>query len=548
VGGADYLAAYVAERVSHNPRHIVVGAGDMVGASPLVSAAYRDEGTIQALNLIGLQLSSVGNHEFDAGATELLRKQHGGCLAPPARSCLERGGFHGAAFRYLAANVIVAASGKSLFPGYAIRSFGGMRIAFVGLVLRDTPSIVLPEGVAGLAFRDEAETVRQLLPALRARHVNSIVVLIHQGGATDGAPLADTDINGCAGIVGARSSAAIADVVARLPDEVDAVISAHTHVAYNCRMQNSAGREIPVTQAGALGRVLTDIDLTFDTRTRRVVRVSATNVLVSHAAADAAASPVHRFLSAPNVRAVRTLVADYARAVAPVARQIVGSIAKPLSSTPEASGSGEELAGDLVADSQLAATADAHSGGAVISFVNGSGVRSPGFVAKTGSYPHDVSYEEAYTVRPFGNSLVTITLTALQLKDVLEQQFVGCKGQTGRSMLQPSHGLHIEWSSSGAPCEKIVNVTLTPAGTAPDLIVADHVVLHPAQTYRVTIDNFLAAGRNNFAVFQAGTDRQDGPADIDALVAYLKLQTLAPGKPFDPADPALATPRLQRRD
>jgi len=549
VGGVDYLAAYVAERVSHNPNHVVVSAGDVVGASPLISAAYHDEGTIEALNLLGLQLSSVGNHEFDAGPAELLRKQRGGCFTPATHSCLEHGMFPGAAFKYLAANVVVTDSGKTLFPRYVIKSFDGVRIAFVGLVLKSTPSIVAPRGVTGLDFRDEADTVNALLPRLRVQQINSIVVLIHQGGAPDSAPPKGSSINDCVGINGAQGAAAITNIVSRLPDAVDAVISAHTHTAYNCQMKNSAGRPIPVTQASAFGRVLTDIDLTFDPKTRRVERASATNVLISEADADLETSPVHPFLSSPKVAAVRALIKDYATAVAPVANAVVGAIAIALPSTRDASGSGEKLGGDLVADSQLAATSGADAGHAVMSFVNGSGVRDPGFVAADGTYPHDVSYQEAFNVRPFGNSLVSMTLTAQQLKDALEQQFSGCDGQTGDSILEISKGLQVEWSSSAAPCNKIVNVTLAPAaGGTPDTIVVSHVVQHPEKTYRVSMDNFLAAGKSNFTVFREGADQQGGPQDIDALVTYLKASTLASGRPYDPSDPALAIPRIRRLD
>jgi 5'-nucleotidase len=443
----------------------------------------------------------------------------------------------------------VTDTGKTLFPRYVIKSFHGVKIAFVGLVLKATPSIVLPSGVVGLDFRDEADTVSALLPSLRAQHVNSIIVLIHQGGAPDSPFPNATSINDCAGINGAQRSSAITDVVSRFPDAVDAVISAHTHYAYNCQMRNNTGRSILVTQASAFGRVITDIDLTFDRKNRRVEKVSAANVLVSQPDADMETSPVHPFLSSPKVVAIRALIKDYEMVVAPVANAVVGVVAKALPSKPDDSGSGERLAGDLVADSQLAATSRADTGPAVMSFINGSGVRGPGFIAAEGTYPHDVSYQDAFSVLPFGNNLVSMTLTAQQLKDAFEQQFTGCDGQTGDNILEISKGLKIEWSSSAALCNKIVNVTLTSAaGGTPDTIVVDHVVQHPEKTYRVSMDSFLAAGKSNFAVFLKGADQQGGPQDIDALVTYLKASTLATGKPYDPSDPALAIPRIRKLD
>jgi 5'-nucleotidase len=548
VGGVDYLAAYVDERLSHSPNHVVVSAGDMVGASPLISAAYHDEGTIQALNLLGLEVSSVGNHEFDAGRKELLRKQHGGCFDPSTYSCLEGGKFLGAAFTYLAANVVTTDTGRTLFPPYLIKSWGGIKIAFVGLVLKATPSIVLPSGVAGLEFRDEADTVKALLPALRAQHVKSIVVLIHQGGAPDSAPAKGAGVNDCVGIEGSQGSSEITAIVARLPDEIDAVISAHSHRAYNCVMKNSVGRDIAVTQASSYGRVLTDIDLQFNRQTMRLEKVSATNLLVSQPDADAVTSPVHPYLTSPNVIAIRNLLKDYVTAADPIANQVVGSIANALPSAADGSGSGEALAGDLVADSQLLANAVGDSGRAVMSFVNGGGIRNPGFVASSGAYPHQVSYQDAFSVRPFGTSLVSMTLTAQQLKDAFEQQFAGCNGQTGDNILEISRGLSVDWSSSAAPCNKIVNISLARAAEGPDAIVVNHIVQHPEQTFRVSMDTFLAAGKSNFTVFLQGTDQTAGPQDIDALVAYLKTKTLAPAKPFDPSDPTLGIPRIRKLD
>jgi len=547
VGGVDYLAAYVAEMLSHNPNHIVVSAGDLVGASPLISAAYHDEGTIEALNLLGLQLSSIGNHEFDAGPNELLRKQAGGCLEPATYSCLEHGKFPGASFKYLSANVEVNATGKTLFQAYEIKSFQGIKIAFVGLVLKAAPTIVLPSGVAGLTFQDEATTVKNLLPALRAQHANSVIVLIHQGAAPDAPQPNGATINDCTGINTAQGAAEIKSIVARLPDEVDLVISAHSHVAYNCRMPNAVGREVPVTQASAFGRLLTDIDIRFDPATKRPTGVTARNILVSQPDADLPSSPVHPFLASPQVTAIRALVRDYGTAVAPIANQVIGIIKEPLPSAPVASGSGEELAGDLVADSQLAATAATTNGGAVISFVSGSGVRNPGFNSPNATYPHNVTYQEAFTVRPFGNNLVSMTLTAQQLKDALEQQFSGCNGQTSDNILEVSKGLHVDWSASSAPCNKIVNVVLTPSnGAAPDQIVVNHVLQHPGQTYRISIDNFLAAGKNNFTTFLKGTAQTAGPQDIDALVAFMKENYSSPNRPFDPADPTLGIPRITK--
>jgi len=538
-GGADYLAAYVAQRVSLNRNHVVVAAGDLVGASPLVSAAYHDEGTVQAMNLLGLEFTSVGNHEFDAGSQELLRKQSGGCAPAGTSTCLEDKSFQGAAFKYLAANVVSTSTGKTILPPYAIKTFEGVRVAFIGVVLKATPSIVLPSGVAGLAFMDEADSINALIPELQAHGVHAIVVLIHQGGVPDHA------ISGCPGHLDDAVNSPIVSIVSRLSDAVDLVISGHTHAVYNCRLPNSVGREIPVTQASAFGRVLTDVDLSLERRTGRVTHIEANNLLISQPEADSAASPVHPFLATEQVRAIRRLIADYSQAVAPVAKQVIGAIGAPLPSA--LASNGEQPAGELVVDSQMAAAA-AQYGGAVISFLNSSGVRGAGFGGPNVPYPHEVTYQEAFTVRPFGNSLVTMTLSAQNIKDLLEQQFAGCEGQTGNSILQVSKGFHFEWSASAPPCAKIINATLDGAGdgAAADAIVYNGIVQQPSKRYRVVVDNFLAAGKSNFSVLLQGTDSVGGPQDIDALVAYMVARYKAPNRPYDPTDPQLREPRIVR--
>ena len=547
-GGIEYLAAYVAELESENPNHVVVSAGDLVGASPLISAFYHDEATVEAMNLLGLDISAVGNHEFDPGPAELLRKQSGGCFPGGVQTCLEKPAFPGAAFKYLAANVVYTGKGGTLFPPYVIKTFQGVRVAFIGVGLKGTPSIVTPQGVSGLTFKDEAETVNSLIPELHAQGVHAIIVLVHQGGTQNPATLSATaGINDCAGGLGGPAQSPIVDVVSRLSDSVDLVISGHTHKAYNCRLPNSAGRLIPVTQAGYFGQLLTDIDLSMDRSTGRVTHIAASNVVVSHPAADALASPIHPFLSTPSNAQIRALVADYAAAVAPLANQVIGAIAMPL--TNAAGPSGEEPAGDLIADSELAATAPAQMDGAVIAFVNKGGVRPPGFDAPQATYPHNVTYQEAFAVRPFGNSLVTMTLTAGEIKDLLEQQFPGCNGQSTNRILQVSNGLHVEWSVSAVPCQKVVSVTLqAPANSGLiDQIVDRGVVPHPTKLYRVTVDNYLASGGDDFTVLARGTDRIGGPQDIDALVTYLSATYKLPNPPYDPKDPALNLPRVVQR-
>ncbi|MFL6699096.1 MAG: bifunctional metallophosphatase/5'-nucleotidase [Vitreoscilla sp.] len=567
VGGAEALAAYVARLKAQNPDNVVVGGGDLVGASPLVSALFRDEPAVEVLNHIGLEFTSVGNHEFDKGADELLRLQRGGCRIAQGRpdpdSCkglgsLTPGRFDGARFQWLAANVMDTATGRPLLPPYAIKSLHGIPVAFIGMTLRATPSIVTPTGVAGLEFRDEADTVNALVPQLRAQGVAAIVVLVHQGGVQPASGV--SDINGCDAALRKAdgSESDIGRIVHRLDDAVDLVISAHTHAAYNCSanavgtsratgLPNGVGRRVPVTSASAFGRVLTDIDLTFDAKTHRVLAVSPTNRLV-----DRGDPAITQAVDAAP--AVRDIVQGYAALAAPLAMRAVGRLAAALPAVADEAG--EQPAGSLIADSQLRATQPAGLGGAQIAFMNPGGVRAPGFLPAAGmTAPFALTYGEAFRVQPFGNSLVTMTLTSAQLKDLLEQQFAGCAGQATDRPLQPSNGLRVTWRAGAPPCARIVDVRFTPTdvtatpplATGPmQAIVEDGVVLQPARAWRVTVNSYLAGGGDGFAILTAGTNRLGGAQDIDALTAYL-APTLARNPPYDPSLPALGEPRLVRR-
>lgn len=566
VGGADALAAWVARLKRENPLHAVVGAGDSIGASPLVSALFNDEPAVETLNRIGLEFNAVGNHEFDKGADELLRLQNGGCRkvdgVKDPNSC--RGAevgtpvpFEGAKFRWLAANVVSNTTGKPLLAPYGVKHFQGAKVAFIGMTLKGTPSIVTPSGVAGLSFRDEADTVNALVPQLRRQGIEAIVVLVHQGGF-QAAGL--SDINGCDGNLQGTD---LANIVSRLDDAVDVVVSGHTHAAYNCSagtvdvrsaggtvtrtprptgLANARGRLVPVTSSSAFGRVLTDIDLTIDRRSKDVTAVKAVNRLVDRSDAEIQVA----MQADPRVT---HLVNAYGALVSPIANAVIGSITRDLPNSADAAGN--MPAGELVADAQLAATAPASFGGAVIAFMNPGGVRSPGFLfagSAAGEGAGNVTYGEAFTVQPFGNSLVTLTLTAQELKDALEQQFAGCRGQANTRLLIPAAGLKYAWSAGAACDQRVRDLRLVNAqGAVVDQIVsADGAVLNPARTYRVTVNNFLATGGDGFTTFAAGGAPLGGAQDIDALTAYL-ANFHAPRRPaYDPDAAALLKPRIVR--
>lgn len=512
-GGVDYIAGLVKQLKAGAPNNVVVSAGDLIGASPLNSALFHDEPTIETMNRVGLEFNAVGNHEFDEGRDELLRMQRGGCHPTDANSCQgNKVGtpypFEGAKFEFLAANVVDTVTGKTLFPAYGVKNFKGNRVAFVGMTLESTPSIVTPAGIAGLSFKDEADTVNQLVGRLKHRGINAVVVLLHEGGSVTGS------INGCTGVSGP-----IVDIVKRLDDAVDMVITGHTHQAYNCTLPNSKGRAIPVTSAGSNGRLLTNIDLTLDTRSKDVIAVSAANKLVDRNNALQAAEPI------VPVAEISSIVANYNALATPIANRVIGSITANITTTRNAAG--ESALGDVIADSQLAATAPAAKGSAVIAFMNSGGIRTNFTYASSAAGEGDgkVTYGEAFTVQPFGNSLTVKTLTGQQLYDLLNQQWATGQFADGGRTLQVSKGL--SYQHTFVPNSSPLGANYVCDGS----LKLNGVAIDKAASYRVTMNNFLASGGDNFTVFNLGTNQLGGDVDLDALEAYFQANPggVAPG-------------------
>lgn len=509
VGGIDWMAGYIANLKSQNPNTVVVSAGDLIGATPLISSLFHDEGTIETMNRAGLEFNAVGNHEFDEGKDELKRMQSGGCHPTDPNSCQGAAvgtpvPFEGAKFKFLAANVVETATGKTLFPSYAIKSMGGVRVGFIGMTLKETPTIVTPSGVAGLEFKDEAATVNALIPKLRARGAEAVVVLIHQGGTVPTTQSVNT-INLCDG---GLNGSPIKAIVNQLDDEVDLVISGHTHQAYNCLIANKAGRLISVTSANAQGRVLTNIDLNVDNASGEVTSVTANNIVVDRTQANIPLNPV-----------IQGIVAGYKTIATPIANRVIGAISAAITRTNNAAG--ESALGDVIADAQLLATKNVGFGEAVVAFMNPGGIRADlTFPASVGEGDGRVTYGEAFTVQPFGNSLVTMTLTGAQIHTLLEQQFTGCTvgypagapatGQPFNRILQVSDGFSYSWKEKGTPCDNVDPASITING----------VPVVPAGSYRITVNSFMADGGDQLYVLTQGTNRLGGALDLDALEAY----------------------------
>jgi 5'-nucleotidase len=534
-GGAAYLAKAVHDKQKqYGARQATLMAGDNIGASPLVNGLFKEEPATIMANLMNVDFSSVGNHEFDKGKDELGRIQNGGCAATGCTAApytVKRHGrlkttntYPGADFQYLAANVIDNATKKPLFPAYGIKRFpstGGrpISVGFIGEVLQSTPTIVTPSGVEGLTFQDEAEAANKAAKDLAKKGVHIPVLVIHQGGFQTGAP---TGPNGCAGNLAGSD---IETIAKKLDPSIKVIVSGHTHVEYRCTITINGVTRL-ITSASSFGRMLSDIKLTVDDKTGNLVAADAVDSVVENALNTPGPGVTRQDDPSKADPAVAKVVQQYVTASAPLANKVIGKIQGDLTRNP--SPFGETTLGDVIADAQLASTSAPDKGGAQVALMNPGGVRADmkvGDISSGGEAPGEVTYGEAFTVQPFGNSLVTKTMTGDMLKRVLEQDFVGCGGQTTAKTLQISSTLKYEANPSAATCdEKIGKIWVNG-----DLIT-------PATSLRVTMNNFLAFGGDGFTVFNEGTAALGGAQDIDAFADYLGAADAA----------GLAVPALDR--
>jgi len=493
VGGAGVLVSYLrAAEAGIEDQTIIVHAGDEVGASPPDSALLQDEPSISVLNLLansscsymdkmnpGCNLvGTLGNHEFDEGRVELLRLLNGGNFA--TGPFLEDP-YRGARFPYVSANVVDDITGQPLIQPLVVKQVHGVPVAFIGAVLKGTPTIVVPTGVAGLTFQDEADAINSYVPGLKAMGVHAIVVTIHQGGF-------QTSYTGPTDPTKTLSSGPeITDIVNRLDDEIDVVVSGHTHAFTNALLSNQHGKKILVTQAFSFSTAYDDIDLLIDPVSKDVVSKTA-SVVTTFGDAGPGLTP------AADAQAITD--AAFAK-VAPLITQVFGFANTPFSRTENAAG--ESTLGDLIADAQAEAT------GAQLTFMNAGGIRADLAAG-------DITYNALFTIQPFGNTMVTMNLTGGLIYQVLEQQFPGAFGQTTQRIMKTS-GFHYTWDSTKPAGSKIVEVDI--GGVPIDLNA----------TYRVSCNNFMATGGDGFTTFISGNNQVGGPIDLDVLIAYVKAHT-----------------------
>ena len=498
-GGAAWLASAVDSVRARYTNHLTVSAGDLIGASPITSSLFLDEPAIGVMNRIGLDFNAVGNHEFDSGIAELRRKQTGGCEKYTAHEPCQVEQFKGAAFPFLAANVHLKTSGSTLFPATALRSFGSGRrkvtIGLIGMTLQGTDILVSPEAVKDVTFANEAETANALVPKLKARGADAIVLLLHQGGRTSGTP----DPNGCENL-----SDAIRPILDRLDPRIDIVVSGHTHWAYVCDYaQYNPDKPFLLTSAGLWGEMVTDITLEIDPNADRVVSKRARNIVVQSQPYQGKQGLVDVSEAYPRFtpRAdIAGYVERYVNAAKAYSQRRIGTLGGAAEKTQGELGSSGGPLGNLIADGQLAATKGA---GAQIACTNPFGIRRSLEPAADGS----VTFADIYGVQSFNNVLLTQTYTGAEIKAALEQGF---DDDGPEQVLACSSGFSFTYDRSRPVGDRISAMTLN--GTPID----------PARTYRVTLNNFLANGGDTFSAFAAGRDRVVGISDLAALEAWLK--------------------------
>jgi 5'-nucleotidase len=500
-GGAAYLAS--ALKQVRTPNSVTVAAGDLIGASPISSALFLDEPSIKALSMAGLDLAAVGNHEFDKGSAELKRMQAGGCANHTNRQPCAVEPFAGAGFQYLAANV-VGQDGRTLFPGTAIKRVGGVSIGFIGMTLKETSTLVTPSGVAGLTFADEASTANALVPGLKAAGADTIILLIHQGASITGR----YDDPNCPGLSGD-----LLPILARLDPAIRLVVSGHTHNAYICRVPTTGEGTRLLTSAGKYGAIVTDIRLTFDRPGGALTGESGTFVIaqgepIQTARLTAPLVPSHRIFPAdPEVTA---LVTRYREAAAGAANRAVGRLG---GTVVKGSDSSESQAAALISDGMLFAAREANRGNADFALMNNGGARTDLMPAADGT----VTFGQIFAMQPFANNVVTQSYSGAEIKAVLEQQFAsGRNSVASPNMLTPSANFSFSVDRSRPAGQRIVAMTLN--GKPID----------PARIYRVAINNFLAAGGDNFTLLAGGRDPVVAGLDLDATEAYLATNPPVP--------------------
>ncbi|WP_462380118.1 bifunctional metallophosphatase/5'-nucleotidase [Pseudomonas sp. Marseille-QA0892] len=495
-GGIAAISGLLAEMRKQDPELLFVGVGDLVGGSPPISSMWADEPSLRAMDMMGMRLSAVGNHELDMGRAEFMRQIEGGCDSPrPDKACQFEPNYAGIKFPYLAANLVDSQTGKPLFPAYHVEQVHGVKVGFVGAVLESVDTMVSRDAMTGMRTLDEAEAINAQVPALLAQGVQAIVAVVHQGGTTP----ETTEQPPCTDLRGE-----IATIAQRLDPHIKVLLSAHSHQRYLCQVG-----DVLVTQAGAHGRLMTHVKLLVDPNGEQLLAVEAENVVVDPA----------RYPADPAVAALAEKVAERSQAMLrkPVARLGATEVSRQVNAD------GESPMGNLIADAQLAATQPL---GAQVAFMNAGGIRD-GIVLEPGQ--REVTYAQVAGIQPFNNGLTLVTLTGKQLRALLEQQWRG----DSFNPLQPSASLRYRWDPARPEGQRVM----------PGSVMLNGAPIRDDASYRVTVNSFMADGGDGLTVLTEGSNRLDtGLNDLEALITYLQASDQA-GKP---AGRAQADGRIRR--
>ncbi|WP_420488110.1 bifunctional metallophosphatase/5'-nucleotidase [Gottfriedia acidiceleris] len=464
VGGVAYLSAYLNQKKKENKNTILVHAGDMVGGSPPISSFLQDEPTIEVLNKMGFDYGTLGNHEFDRGVNEMLRLIRGG-------NNQKTGYFTGANFPYICANVIDDKTGKTLLPPYSIKNINGVPIGFIGVVIKDTPKIAPPNKTDGVKFIDEVKAINHSVKTLKKQGVKTIVVLAHNGGN-------QSKVNG-------NATGEIVRMAKKMDDEVDVIISGHTHTYLNKEVDGKL-----IVQSYSYGTSFSDIQLTIDTNTKEIVNKKARIKMV------------YQDVIKPDLE-IKKMIQNYESKIEPIVNKVVGKAVNDILS--KKNHNGESSLGNMIADSQrLAMKSD-------FAFMNFSGIRA--------DLPKgDVTLDELFTIQPFKIKLVKMTLTGQQIRELLNQQW---QEHNSVRMLQIS-GLKYTWDNTKDSGQKVINIMRT-----------DGTPINPQTSYTVTTNSYLANGGDNFSIFLSGKNKVVGKTDFDAFEDYVKEQKQPLVQAFD---------------
>ncbi|MER6168743.1 bifunctional metallophosphatase/5'-nucleotidase [Streptomyces violaceorubidus] len=493
-GGVEYLATHLREARKGHRYSVTAAGGDMVGASPLLSGLFHDEPTVEALNKLDLDVTSVGNHEFDEGAKELARLQNGGCH--PTEGCYTDKEFEGADFPYLAANVLDEKTGKPLLKPYWVWKQRGVKVGFIGVTLEGTPGIVSAEGVKGLEFKDEVETINKYAKELQRQGVKSIVALIHEGGFPASSSYNyDCDAPGA----GDGVSGPIVDIARHITPQVDALVTGHTHNAYVCTIPDPAGNPRMVTSASSFGRLYTDTTLTYDRATGDIARTSvkSANHVVTR--------------DVPKAPDMTRLIGKWNTLAAPIGNRPIGYVSADINRDGT-----ESPLGDLIADAQFA-YGRAQDPETDLALMNPGGIRAPLTYTASGAEGDGVvTYAEAFTVQPFANTVNLKDYTGAQLIQILKEQVSGPNAAAPK-ILQISSGLTYTLDLTKSGADRVVTDSIRLNGSP----------LDENATYRVASNSFLAGGGDGFTTLGQGTNEHVGADDLAAFEQYLTANSSA---------------------